>query len=530
MSAARVSRGSVRYALCIACCCATVASVSAQSPPAAVQLHEGRPQTASQSTEDRFRYDVDIGAGTYVVRLEQRGLDLKLAVESPGGATETHDSPTLRDGEEIAVLTGPGRYRVDVYSDESTDARGGHAIALVNASNAAANELEAWRLAGAGAAANFAGGEEGWSKAADAYARAAELWHGLGRTREEADALFAAATVQYRQLVAWQTAAEQAARAAALYEQLGDAALAANALHLQGASLVEQALEVRQSAEADAPLAAESEELFGEALRLLEQARATHERLGRLYDLGKVVNNFGYTYFSRGEFARARPYYEQAAALFASAGEWGAQVQPLANAAVLDAEAGRLASAIATFEQMLKIMPPGKLLARRSVTLENLGATQLLRGDAEIALRTFADALALYRVREDEHGESRALRRIGEAYYTLGELDLAEQYLRQALPLAERTNEARTQEAALRNLGNVAFLRRDYAAALELHRRALESSASLSDRAYLQVLVTKDLVALGRAAEARAAAGEARAFAQSSGSERLLAAADAAVG
>ena len=117
MSAARVSRGSVRYALCIACCCATVASVTAQPPPAAVPLQEGRPQTATQSAEDRFRYDVDIGAGTYVVRLEQRGLDLKLAVESPGGAAETHDSPTLRDGEEIAVLTGPGRYRVLLNSD-----------------------------------------------------------------------------------------------------------------------------------------------------------------------------------------------------------------------------------------------------------------------------------------------------------------------------------------------------------------------------------------------------------------------------
>jgi CHAT domain-containing protein/tetratricopeptide (TPR) repeat protein len=494
-------------------------------------LVEGQPREATQTAEERFRYEIEIGtAGIYLVRVEQRGLDLKVVVEAPGGAKEAHDSPALRDGEEIAILSaGPGRYRVEVYSDESTNARGGHAIALVNVTNVSASELEAWRLVDAAGVANFAGGAEGSAKAADAYERAAQLWRELGRAREQADALLAAANVEYRGRFAYQLSAALAAASAELYGQLGDAALAANALHFQGAALVEEALKVKQSAEG-AAVAAETEALFAEALRLLTEARATHEQLGRIYDLGKVLNNFGYTYYSKGEYARARPYYEQAAVLFGSAGEWGAQVQPLANSAVIDAEEGRLASAIATFEKMLQIMPPGKLLPRRAIALENLGATHLLRGDAEVALPIFAEALDVNRARENEQGEGRLLRRLGEAYYTLGELDLAEQYLQQALPLAERTNDARTQESVLRNLGNVAFLRRDYAAALDFHRRALERSASIFDRAHLQVLVTKDLVALGRGAEARAAAVEARSFAQSSDSQLLRALADAAAG
>ena len=531
MRAGRTLRSYVRRSTGLVCVSAAVAGAHAQAPPAAVALRDGQPQTAIQTADERFRYEVEIvAAGTYLLRLEQRGLDLKVVVEGPGGATETYDSPTFRDGNEIAVLSaGPGRYGVDVYSDESTNARGGHAIALANVSTLPANELEAWRLVAAAAAANFAGGEDGWARSAHSYAQAAQRWRELGRTREEADALFGAATIEYWQRFAWQTSADLAARAAVLYGQLGEAALAANALHLEGAALVEQALEVRQSSET-AAVAAESEALFGEALRLFEEARATHERLGRIYDLGMVVNNFGYTYYSKGELARARPYYEQAAVLFESASEWGAQVLPLANAAVLDAEEGRLASAISTLEKLLEILPPGKRLGTRANALDNLGATHLLRGDAEIALRLFADALELQRARDDEQSEGRSLRRIGEAYYTLGELDLAEQYLQQALPLAERTNDGRTQEGALRNLGNVAFLRRDYAAALDLHRRALEISASVSDRAHLQVLVTKDLAALGRDAEARAAAAEARILAASSGSESLLAAAEQAAG
>ena len=529
MTAGRTSRGYVRRTLWLACACAAVHGAHAQ--PAAMQLLEGQPRDATQTAEERFLYEIEIDtAGTYLVRVEQRGLDLKVVVDAPGGAaTETHDSPTRRDGDEVAILSLPGRYLVDVYSDESTNARGGHAIVLTDLSKSSARELEAWRFVSAAGAANYVGGEDNWAKTAAAYARAAELWHELGRAREEADALLAAATVEYRQLFAWQRSADLAARAGVRYGELGEAALRANAIHLQGAALVEQALEVRQAAEG-AAVAAESEALFGEALALLEQARAIHEGLGRLYDLGQVVNNFGYTYYSKGELARARPYYEQAAALFGSAGEWGWQIRPLANAAVLDAEEGRLTSAIGTFEQVLEVMPPGKLLPRRSIALENLGATHLLRGDAEDALQIFVEALDLQRALTDEQGEGRLLRRIGEAYYTLGELDLAEQYLDQALPLAERTNDARTEEGALRNLGNVAYLRRDYAAALELHRRALEVSASISDRAHLQVLVTKDLVALGRPTEARAAAGEARSFAASSGSASLLATAEQAAG
>src|SRR5688572_22315913 len=162
VSAGMTLRGYVRRTTWLVCASATVAGTDAQAP-AAVQLREGQPQAVTQTAEERFLYDVDIGAaGPYLIRVEQRGLDLKVAVESPSGATETYDSPTFRDGDEIAMLSaGPGRYRVEVYSDESTSARGGHAIALANLSNRSATELEAWRLVGAAGAANFVGGEDG---------------------------------------------------------------------------------------------------------------------------------------------------------------------------------------------------------------------------------------------------------------------------------------------------------------------------------------------------------------------------------
>ncbi len=530
MSAGDARRARTHRVACAAGVLAALAAPLARAQ-APVPLRVGETRMVTQHATDRFRYDVTFDEpGTYLLRVEQRGLDLIVSVETPAGSATTFNSPLIRDGAEAVLLdAATGRYSIDVRSEEHTGAAAAHAITITRlAPGTDPRELEAWRSAATGAAANFAGGEPGWARAVDAYERAAALWRELGRAREEADAEFAAATILYWQVFDWGGAVERAARAAALYGSLGEAALAANAQHLQGAAIVEQALESQQSTTGTAR-SAESEALFAAAFALLERARAVHERLGNVYDLGLVVNDFGYTYYGRGDFLEARRAYEEAAALLDSIAEWGTQVRPVSNIAVLDAEAGQLVSAVAAFERVLELLSPNAENDRASA-LGNLGATQRMLGNLDEALQKFAAALALQRKLDNAHGEGRSLLRIGETYYGLGELELAREYLLQALPIAVGANDGRSQEAAHRNLGNVAFLERDYEGALEEHRRALEVAASVSDRAHLAILIAKDLVALGRAAEAAQVAAEAQAFASETGSDVLRAGALGAAG
>jgi CHAT domain-containing protein/tetratricopeptide (TPR) repeat protein len=530
MSAGETLRPCVRRVACTAGLLAALAAPFARAQ-APVPLHVGETQTVAQKATDRFRYDVAIDEpGAYFLRVEQRGVDLIVSVETPAGSATSFDSPLFRDGNETVLLdAGPGRYRVELRSEEHTGATAAHAITVVRlAPGTDARELEAWRSAAMGAAANFAGGEQGWMRAADSYERTAALWRELGRAREEADGEFAVATIRYWQLFDWDGAIERAARAAALYLSLGEATLAANAQHLQGAAVVEQALESRQSTTGTA-LSPESEALFAAAFELLEKARSVHEQLGNIYDLGLVLNNFGYTYYGRGDFQKARRSYEEASTLLESVAEWGTQVRPVANLAVLDAEEGRIVSAIAAFERLLGLLSPNAEGDRASA-LGNLGTMRRMLGNFDEALQAFAESLALHRKLDNTLGEGRALLRIGATYFALGELELARQYLLEALPLAERANDGRTQEGVHRNLGNVAFLERDYEGALERHRRALAVSASVSDRAHLQILMAKDLVALGRGNEAAQAAAEAEVFAAETDSDVLRAGALSAAG
>jgi CHAT domain-containing protein len=520
-------RNSTRAALAFALGGGIAYAATAQILPTdageAAVVDPGETERTTQHAAERRSFVVELDGGSdYLLRVVQGGLDLIVTVADPAGNTESLNSPLLRGDAELVLLAGraAGRYAVTLYSDEVSDALAAPTLELIALpSSIDARERDAWRAMSRGAAANFAAGDDAWRAAVADYARAGALWSELGRPREQAYALLAVAMIEFWQLYDWQRSAQSAETAAALYATVGEAPLAASALQLHGSALVEQALEAGESQ----PAAADS--LFARALALFDQARRIHEPLGNRFELGSIVNNLGYVAYNRGDHAGARGYYQQAAALLAAAGEPGAELNPLANLAVLDAEAGRVAAAVDSLERILAVLPPGKLERYRSDTLFNLGTSYRMLGYTDEALRTFADALAIQARDDDDQGRGRSLRGIGETYYALGELEIATQYLEQALVLAVATNDGRPQEGIQRTLGNIAALNGDYGAALDRHRAALRFATSATDRTYLDLLIARDLLALGRTAEAAAIAAAANASAANAGSDLLTAAA-----
>ncbi len=202
---------------------AGAALAHAQAPPA-TPLRDGESQNAAQHATDRFSYDVEVGEpGTYLLRVEQRGLDLIVSVETPAGLGHLLQFPAVSRRQRIR---GP-RLRPRPVPRRSA-LRGAHGRGRrpcdrgdALRAGADARELEAWQLVSAAGAANFAAGDRGWARAVEAYEHAAALWQELGRAREEADAWFGAATIRYWQLFEWNPAAERAARAAGALRQPG---------------------------------------------------------------------------------------------------------------------------------------------------------------------------------------------------------------------------------------------------------------------------------------------------------------------
>jgi CHAT domain-containing protein len=490
---------------------------------AAALLRPGEMLQATQRAADRVSFVVELDRrGDYLLRIDQGGLDQVVTIGAPGAGTQTFDSPLLRNEAELVLLDDrpAGRYEVTLHTDEHSDTLATPAAELSALAPAGdSRERDALLAMTSGAAANATGGEDAWRQAVADYERAAESWRELGRRREEAQALFAAAMVEFWQRYAWQRSAELAERAAALYAELDEPSLAASAVELRGSAFAEWALEAGEKDPADA------EPLFARAVALFEEARAAQDRAGNSFALGSVLNYLGYVAYNRGEHEASRAYRRQAAAVLAAAGETGAELLPLANLAALDVEAGRVAAAVDTLERILTVLPPGKLERYRSDTLFNLGTSYRMLGSTDEALQTFAAALAIQVRDDDKQGRGRSLRGIGETYYALGELETATQYLEQALVLAVETNDGRPQEAIHRTLGNIASLEGDHSRALERHQTALRFATSVTDRAYLELLIARDLINLGRAAEAANHAAAANATAETTGSDLLMAAA-----
>ena len=508
MTAGTTERGGLAGALLAAC----LAAASAHAQPPAVQLHEGEARRAEHGAADRAHYAFDAAdAGPYLLRVDQLGLDLVVAVEAPNGLVQSVNSPLFRDGSEWVLIEAPGRYSVEVRSEEHTGARGGHAVSVQRLVGSDARELAAWKAFAGGAAANFAGGETAWLRAAESYAEAAQTWQALARTREQADAVFGAAQVRYWQLYDWAASAEGAIEAAALYDALG----VADARRQRAAS---RRRGVRRASHRSAPECDGREHLAGvrgcvrarprAARASARRARAARQRLRprpRLEQPRLHVLQHG-----RAR-ARAR-LLRRCAALLGSVDEWTAEAYALQNIGVLDAEGGQLASASAAFERILELLP-----ASNRPTGPTCSTTSVRRSVCS-AIRSRRCKPSRRRSRCSRPSTTRQAKgaRCGASAKPttrLASSSSRKQYLMQALPIALETNDGRGQEAALRNLGNVAYLERDYESALDYHRRALEVAASVSDRAHLQLLIAKDLLALGRGAEAAAAAAAAAAVA-----------------
>jgi len=521
IGAKRATAKGAALALTLVCGFPHPAGAQNADPAGAAPLRLGGTQTVTQRAADRVSFVFELETrGDYLLRIAQGGLDLVVTLAAPGGGSESFNSPLLRNEGELVLLANrpAGRYTVTLHSDEYSETVAMPVVELVALAQSGSQEREALGAMSRGAAANVAGGDEAWREAVTEYEHAADLWRDLGRRPEEAQALFAVAMVEFWQLYAWQRSADFAERAATLYAALDEPSLAASATELRASALVERALEAGEKEPAEA------EKLFALALTLFEDVRRVQEQRGDRFALGSVVNFFGYVAYNRGEHDEARRYYQQSAALFAAIGEPGAELNPLSNLAVLDVEVGRVATAVDTLERILEVLPPGKQERYRSDTLDSLGNSYRALGYTDQALQTFAAALAIQIRDSDTQGRGRSLRGIGDTYYALGELETATQYLEQALALAVETNDGRPEGGIHRTLGNVAALQGDHTKALERHQTAMRFMTSATDRANLELLIARDLINLGRTAEAATHADAANEIAASAGSDRLTAA------
>ncbi|MEM9335556.1 MAG: CHAT domain-containing protein [Pseudomonadota bacterium] len=474
-------------------------SVDAQPQPAvtALQLESSVEESLKPGTART--YELTLPPGVFLLTLEQQGLDYSIHVNEP--VPQVHDSPTFRDDRETLVLepVSQTRYVVNIQSDEYTGVTGTYRLGVEPLT--VAEEIGGFRAMASAVAALSSGVETAAQSALDLYSRALERWERIGNVAEQARTLLSIAQIRYWYVSDWQGAASAAADAALLYRSIGRDELFANARSLQAAALIESAYQTGQDNETDSIVAAEK--IYEEALRLFAEAANVQEASERWYDRAQTLNNIGLTWHNRGRRVEAVPFYQEAAEEFRRLEEWAAEMNPLANLAVIDQDSGRLVRASTTQERLLEIIPPDREPAWRADTLDNYANARLVLGDADTALSSYLEALAIHESINDAKGQGFSMTGIGWTYRVIGEIDRAEDYFLRALPIRRAANDGAGQMTLLRSLSEIDIGRGNFDAALEKLEAA--SRIATSEAALVQLSVRKAEAWIATADYARAA-------------------------
>ncbi len=101
------------------------------------------------------------------------------------------------------------------------------------------------------------------------------------------------------------------------------------------------------------------------------------------------------------------------------------------------------------------------------------GSQQYDKSQFEPALRSWQQALIIYREIKDRQSEGIALSNLGITYYALGDYAKAIEYHQQSLVIAREIKDREGEGHSLGSLGNVYFSLGDYAKAIEYHQQSL---------------------------------------------------------
>jgi len=471
------------------------------------------------STGQIHSYKVDLPPGVYLLTVRQLGLDLTVHVTTPEPISV--NSPTFRDERETVLLETSQQetFTIDISTDEYTGAVGGYSIAVGRLNDEVM--IAGYRLMTEAAAVYQIDSEKNAEKALALYLEALRVWEELGTVRQQARTRLCIAQLIYWNSLSWTEAASVAADAASLYVEIGEIGLQSNAIHLQAASLIEAASEAESAPDTESSSRAQL--IFDEALSLFDIAQKQQAALDNRYDMAQTLNNIGLTYHYRSDFLMARDYYHKAAVEFRRLKEWSAELNPLANLAVIDQESGQLLQAVSTYERLLELIPRDRETAWRADTLDNLAAAQLVLGNSDDALTNYFLALKLHEDISDIKGQGRSVAGIGSTYLMLGEIELARDYLERALELRRKANDGKGQVADLRVLANIHRRLGQVDVSLRYHEEALAIVTSPLDRARVEVQQAREWIDTGNYFKAEASLERATNAAEKAGATRVAA-------
>lgn len=467
--------------------------------PARQELHPGAVLERRLAGGESQSFSLEASLGErLLITAEQRGIDVVIEVLRPDG-TSVITVDGIVDGPETALLPADaaGTLEIRVRSPNPGVAPGDYTLRVEELPASDRERIEAERLMTEAAARFLEGTGDSLRLGLARYREALALWRSLGDHRREAVCALAAGDM-HTALGQPRQALDFYQRGLALFTGLADEPGQATAWTDIGAA---------QTSLGDSAAAASE-----------RRALALERSLGRLSGEGKVLNQLGLALHSQGELRDAVGYYQQALAVFERAGEQGLwKGKVLHNLAAVQMGLGEAEAALESHRQILALQRALSDRRGEAQTLNSLGVLDYNLGELGQALEAYAPSLASFRELGDRMKEGSVLHNLGVAFYGLGEYRRALTQLDQALAIRREVGDRRGEAATEVSRGHVLLALGETAQALDAGRRGASLAGEIPDRngeMLARLLLGQIRVAAGEPNTALADLGKARGLAR----------------
>ena len=439
-----------------------------------------------------------LAAGTWLVEVRERGVDVHVAVETTRGRrTELRES-TPRHGVlyEVVSLGAPAELRVVVSSDDHPATRGLALVRLArfrgtHGSQPGAIEAgyRAWAQAGAEHALAT---PESWARAADKLNEAILQFEAAGADAARGAAAYALATLQNSARDDFSAAIRAAEIATESFNEVDDEA------GVQNAAIVRAAAEIDLASSLDAGTQrAEQKSMYEAADRRLADATAFFIEQGQPARAAYASNFRGVRASNLGADDQAAGHFAKALELARGGEDMAEQVKALMNLAWTHRLQGLVRQAADEYAALLPLMDAQRQPYLYGVVLNNYGFCLIALGEFDRALELHTQALALFTRLGQKSERATQLSALGTLYFRVGDAHRALETLRAAILELEKASENRALVTTLRIAGNAASTVGQHDLALEYLRRSASIDSNPHDVSRTRVLIASELRQIG---------------------------------
>jgi CHAT domain-containing protein/tetratricopeptide (TPR) repeat protein len=409
-------------------------------------------------------YPVDLQAGQFLrVRVQEEGIDVIVRLLDSTGAVVTGSNdvftPRYSDEDLAVVASVSGHHRVEVASAQEKASPGRYRLRVEGPRTAGDQDKVRSEAVRAFWEANRETGkdEETLRREIRSVERAVPLWHQLGETRREAEALYFLSIARFK----LSGDAEQSLADFQASASLWGAQPDREALYYQIRSLNSMGGLLKRLGRPD-----EARQRYQEALTVARQ-------VGDVRNVAASLNNLGLLDCDQGEPRRGIESLTESLAKAREIQDRDIQASDLINLAFAYEQLQDKQKALQYEQEALELARAVKSRDFEATALNNLADTYASFGELDGALRYYQQALAINRKLPDRSIEATALNNVGTAYLKLERFEEARRYFDQALALSRKTKDLEVQTAVLNNQALLALRTKRPARAVELATEGL---------------------------------------------------------